>query len=78
MRVPADPDNPTYDHTFQVGFWRWFTSSKAERVEWARRKRAAISTLPSMRKLKQAEDWAGRKQAQQDARRAERKHQHDR
>jgi hypothetical protein len=70
MRVPSDPDNPTYDNTFTVGFWRWFTSSAAERKEWARRRRAAIHTSSSVRKLNRAEQWARDKQAAKDAERA--------
>jgi hypothetical protein len=69
MRVPTDPTNPTYDQTFTVGFWRWLTSSAAERKEWARRRNAATPTSRSMRKLNQAEQWAARKQAEQDTRR---------
>lgn len=69
MRVPADPTNPSFDATFKVGFWQWFTSSKVERIEWARRRQAAIHTMPSIRKLKAADEWAGRKAAEQDAKR---------
>jgi hypothetical protein len=69
MRVPANPDHPTYDHTFRVGFWQWFTSSTAQRKEWARRKRAAIGTGRIDRQLEAADDWAGRKQAEADAKR---------
>lgn len=75
MRVPSDPNNPTYDSTFNVGFWRWLTSSKDERKEWARRRNAAIPTSGSIRKLKQADEWAGRKQDEKDVqRRARREH----
>lgn len=70
MRVPSDPDNPTYDHTFHVGFWRWFTSKGHERKEWARRRNAATHTSASIRKLKQAEQWAKDKQEARDAERA--------
>lgn len=69
MRVPTDPDNPTYDQTFKVGFWRWLTSSASERKEWARRRNAAIPTSRSIRKIEQAGDWAQRKQDERDARR---------
>lgn len=42
MRVPADPHNPTYNHVFLVGFWRWLTSSAADRREWRRRRDIAL------------------------------------
>lgn len=79
MRVPADPNNPTYDNTFNVGFWRWLTSNAAERKEWARRRNAATRTGNVARKLDQAYNWAGEKQAEADARRQQRRrqrHQH--
>ncbi|GAA3765610.1 hypothetical protein [Micromonospora maritima] len=41
FRVPSDPNRPTFDHTFQVGFFRWLTSKKPERLEWQRRRNAA-------------------------------------
>lgn len=41
MRVPADPQNPTFDNTIKVSFGRWFTSSAADRREWTRRRKAA-------------------------------------
>lgn len=44
FRVPQDPANPTFDHTFKVGFGRWMTSSKADRTEWSRRRNAAART----------------------------------
>lgn len=49
FRVPNSADNPTYDDTFKVGFWRWLTSSAADRKEWARRRNAAIPTSRSVR-----------------------------
>lgn len=42
MRVPADPHNPSYSHVFLVGFWRWLTSSGADRKEWRRRRDIAL------------------------------------
>ena len=69
MRVPTDPDNPSYDSTFHVGFKRWLFSSAAERKEWARRRNAAIGTGRVDRKLQQAEQWAADKQAAKDAER---------
>jgi hypothetical protein len=41
FRVPVDAAAPTFDATFKVGWWRWLTSSRADRVEWARRRNAA-------------------------------------
>jgi hypothetical protein len=41
MRVPTSATEPTFDQTFRVGFWRWLTSSKPDRAEWARRRNAA-------------------------------------
>lgn len=41
FRVPTDAEQPTFDQTTKIGFWRWFTSRKAERIEWARRRNAA-------------------------------------
>lgn len=34
FKVPADPHAPSYDRTITIGFWQWFTSSKADRQEW--------------------------------------------
>ena len=68
MRIPADPDNPTFDATFDVGFWRWLTSNADERKEWARRRNAAAQTARHNQN-KRAEDWANRKQAERDAKR---------
>jgi hypothetical protein len=41
FRVPTDPTRPSFDHTTKVGFFRWLRSSKADRVEWQRRRDAA-------------------------------------
>lgn len=68
MRVPADPDNPTFDTTFKVGFMRWLTSSAAERKEWARRRNAAAQTARHNQNAR-AKEWADRKQAERDERR---------
>lgn len=69
MRVPSDPDNPSYDHTFRVGFWRWFTSKSHERKEWTRRRNAAIHTSGSIRYLKGKEDQARQRKEAKDAER---------
>lgn len=49
FRVPANPDAPTFDDTFKVGFWRWLATSfskngAADRHEWMRRRNAATRT----------------------------------
>lgn len=41
FRVPSNAEVPTFDETFKVGFWRWFTSKKAERHEWMTRRNIA-------------------------------------
>lgn len=63
MRVPSDPNNPTYDHTFNVGFMRWLKSNAAERREWARRRNAAIKTSRSVRYLQNKQDQADQRKA---------------
>jgi hypothetical protein len=61
FKVPSDPDNPTYDHTFTVGFMQWLTSSAADRAEWKRRKNAAIPTSRSVQYAKGKADEAAAK-----------------
>lgn len=34
FKVPSDPDAPSFDQTYTVGFMRWLTSSAADRREW--------------------------------------------
>ena len=41
FRVPVDPQSPTFNQTFKVGFLRWLTSNAPERKEWMRRRTAA-------------------------------------
>jgi len=41
FRVPMDPERPTFDQTFKVGFVQWLTSKADERREWMRRRNAA-------------------------------------
>jgi hypothetical protein len=41
FRVPDDWMLPTFDETFDVSFWMWLRSSKAERKEWGRRRHLA-------------------------------------
>lgn len=67
FRVPANPDAPTFDDTFTVGFGKWLTSSAAERKEWARRRNAA-ARLAASRQRQRADDWAARTQAEARAR----------
>jgi hypothetical protein len=51
MKVPRNAENPSYDDVEKVGFWRWLTSSKPDRLEWRRRRDAATSTGRVARKL---------------------------
>lgn len=62
MRVPADPDNPTFDDTFDVSFGRWFRSTAAERKEWTRRRNAAAK-LARDNQQQRIDAWAAEKQA---------------
>jgi hypothetical protein len=41
FRVPSDPREPSFDVTQKVGFFRWLTSTKTDRIEWRRRRDAA-------------------------------------
>lgn len=41
FRVPASADAPSFDQTFSVGFFRWLTSSAADREEWTTRRNIA-------------------------------------
>lgn len=41
FRVPSNPQHPTFDDTFNVGFFQWLTSKKPDRLEWQRRRNAA-------------------------------------
>jgi hypothetical protein len=42
FRVPADADDPTFDRTEKISVRRWLTSSRAERMEWKRRRKALL------------------------------------
>lgn len=42
MRVPIDPHQPSWDHTFEIGYWKFHRQSKAIRREWSRRRMAAV------------------------------------
>ena len=59
MRVPNDPVEPSFDQTFRVGFWAWLTSSKTDRVEWARRRNVA-ARIAEVNQNRRVEDWADR------------------
>jgi hypothetical protein len=41
VRVPVNAARPTFDETVKVGVFHWLTSSRADRQEWARRRKAA-------------------------------------
>lgn len=62
LRVPVNPDRPTFDETFKVGFFRWLTSKKTERKEWARRRNAAAKIARDNQLAKQHEARAETKQ----------------
>jgi hypothetical protein len=68
FRVPSDPDNPTFDDTFEVNTRQWMTSSKADRLEWQRRRNAAAKVAKTNQDAR-AEAWAERKIAEGEARR---------
>lgn len=67
FRVPLNPDYPTFDQTEKIGFVRWLTSGKAERVEWARRRNAAAQ-LARTNQVARGQEWVDRKQAERDGR----------
>ena len=67
FRVPTSADQPSFDHTEKISFMRWFTSSKAERLEWARRRNAAAKLAADNTNARVA-DWADRKRAERDGR----------
>lgn len=41
VRVPSDPVNPTFDDTFRVPVWRWFSYEKEKRQHWGVRREIA-------------------------------------
>ena len=63
FRVPTDPYAPTFDHTEKVTFWRWFTSKRAERVEWARRRNAAAQ-LAKRNQQARFREWVEQREAE--------------
>jgi hypothetical protein len=71
FRVPTNPDNPTFDNTFKVGFVRWLTSSKTDRGEWARRRNAAAKTAETNQNAR-FDAWADEKIAEGSDRAAKR------
>lgn len=63
FRVPQDPEKPSFDQTFKVGFVRWLKSSKPERKEWMRRRNAASAVAAANQQARaQAAKEAGRSQ----------------
>lgn len=68
MRVPRDPQNPTFDDTEKIGLVRWLTSSGADRKEWVRRRNAAAQAARSNTNAR-AQQWADRKEAERRERR---------
>lgn len=41
VRVPSDPENPTFRDTFRVPIWTWVLYAPDKRHEWTNRRRAA-------------------------------------
>ncbi len=75
FRVPSDPVNPTFDHTFKVGFWRWMGTSfsKAgadERKEWMRRRDVA-ARVAQQNQVQRFERYADEKIAERQRRTGE-------
>jgi hypothetical protein len=68
FRVPRDPNAPTFDETFKVGFWRWLGSKAKDRHEW-RRRRDLAAKVAERNQVAQADEW----QAEFQQRRAEAK-----
>lgn len=60
FRVPRDPNSPTFDDTFKVSFWRWLTSSAADRKEWMRRRNAAAKVAMRNQEARRRERWQQR------------------
>lgn len=55
--VPRNAEDPSYDDAEKIGFWRWLTSSKADRTEWVRRRK--IADEKKREAWKQAKDDEG-------------------
>jgi hypothetical protein len=72
FRVPTDAQNPTFDNTTKIGFFKWLTSSKTDRIEWARRRNAAAQTARTNTNTK-VDAWAEQKKAEQAAKREAKK-----
>lgn len=62
FRVPSSHANPTFDETFNVGFFRWLTSRSADRHEWTRRRNAA-ARLAAANQRRRLREYAGDKDA---------------
>lgn len=60
FRVPRDPHNPTLADSERIGFFRWLTSSKADRKEWARR-RNAVLLAEHAKKMEHITEWGEEK-----------------
>jgi hypothetical protein len=63
FRVPVSGEEPTFDDTFKISFWRWLTSKSAERREWFNRRRAG-SKLAAANQIKRFDAYAERKAAE--------------
>lgn len=60
FRVPTSADNPTFDDTFKVSFWKWLGSKKHDRGEWMRRRNAGakFAERNQIQRQKEARDAA--------------------
>jgi hypothetical protein len=63
FRVPVSGEEPTFDDTFKVSFWKWLTSKSGERREWAARRNAAAK-LAGANQVKRFDAYAERKAAE--------------
>ncbi len=56
FKVPLSADQETLEPCETISFWRWLTSSKAQRADWAHRK----STVFGRRGQAAIDGWAER------------------
>jgi hypothetical protein len=72
--VPVNAARPTFAETVKVGVFHWLTSSRADRQEWARRRKAAAQAARVHHNATAgqaiAQSMIGRKAAAQQARRS--------
>lgn len=54
MRIPSNPDNPTFDEVFTVSAWKWLTAAGSLRNEWRRRRNQAAKTAAANQRARAA------------------------